>query len=159
MSAVVIITRDKRLETRLRRSLELAGLNPVVTGSVFMAAHIISNTPVEAILVDREATPERGVAICTKLRGRFGLNTPPMILVDNDDTPASKLVARAAGAECILKRTASNNRMVSVTEMVARRKQSDKRCRFQETAWKWDRFSAVSGAFAPLTNRPTLFAG
>jgi CheY-like chemotaxis protein len=97
---VLVVEDDPDLQWRLARMLTVRGNRVVGTSSGEAALELMSQWPVDLVLVDDTLPGMSGVELARVIQERHG--GIPVVLMSADDTRESRLAARLAGAVAVL---------------------------------------------------------
>lgn len=97
---VLVVEDDPDLQWRLARMLTVRGNRVVGTSSGEAALELMSQWPVDLVLVDETLPGMSGVELARAIRERHG--PIPVVLMSDDDTREARLAARLAGAVAVL---------------------------------------------------------
>lgn len=99
---VLVVEDDPDLQWRLARMLTVQGSRVVGTSSGDGALALISQWPVDLVLVDEDLPGMSGLEVARRIREEHG--NIPVVLMTGDDSEATQTAARIAGAvACLVK--------------------------------------------------------
>ncbi|MCZ7678747.1 MAG: response regulator [Sandaracinaceae bacterium] len=97
---VLVVEDDPDLQWRIARMLTVRGNRVVGTSSGEAALELMSQWPVDLVLVDETLPGMSGVELARAIRERHG--PIPVVLMSAEDSREARLAARLAGAAAVL---------------------------------------------------------
>ncbi len=97
---VLVVEDDPDLQWRLARTLTVRGNRVVGTSSGEAALELMSQWPVDLVLVDDSLPGMNGVELARAIKERHG--AIPVVLMSDEDSEEARLAARLAGVVAVL---------------------------------------------------------